>query len=366
MSTVLTEEQREQAGSDSYNRFEYQVHWIVCHIIGQIKEATECIIFCEFHDDMAEFSIEDQKYQFYQVKTKENKNDWTVVELSKKSKKKSGGYKKSFLGFIFYNFLKFGDECSCCHFVSNNDFDKDIREWQSYIEDNKSVQAENKELYQRIKERIQNEYTDDMPSDFDKVFDRFMQNTFIHESELKLSTYESQASGMFFKQLNDKNIPSNTANLIFQQLINDVRKKSKQKIRTPISFKSLVEKKGVVISEINNKINRSISKSDNFDGFFEYLQTQSLSVGKIKQLQAAKTLHDSRWLDINDIKYQEIVIVLRKNISKYIFSINEEVNIEDLKEQCIQELQNSNLYSNSLDTLLIEVLYYEQQFTQND
>lgn len=33
MSSVLTVEQREQAGSDSYNRFEYQVHWIVCAIL---------------------------------------------------------------------------------------------------------------------------------------------------------------------------------------------------------------------------------------------------------------------------------------------------------------------------------------------
>ena len=29
MSSVLTVEQREQAGSDSYNRFEYQIHWII-------------------------------------------------------------------------------------------------------------------------------------------------------------------------------------------------------------------------------------------------------------------------------------------------------------------------------------------------
>lgn len=56
MSSVLTVEQREQAGSDSYNRFEYQVHWIVCHIIGKLQEEAECIVFCEFHDDMAEFS----------------------------------------------------------------------------------------------------------------------------------------------------------------------------------------------------------------------------------------------------------------------------------------------------------------------
>ena len=70
MSIVLTTEQREQAGSDSYNRFEYQVHWIVCHIIGKLQEDAECIVFCEFHDDMAEFSTCNQQYQFYQIKTK--------------------------------------------------------------------------------------------------------------------------------------------------------------------------------------------------------------------------------------------------------------------------------------------------------
>ena len=105
MSSVLTVEQREQAGSDSYNRFEYQVHWIVCHIIGKLQEDAECIVFCEFHDDMAEFSPDNQQYQFFQIKTKEESSDWTIAEMSKREKKKSGNYKKSFLGFIFYNHL---------------------------------------------------------------------------------------------------------------------------------------------------------------------------------------------------------------------------------------------------------------------
>lgn len=48
MSSVLIVEQREQAGSDSYNRFEYQVHWIVCHIIGKLQEDAECIVFVNF------------------------------------------------------------------------------------------------------------------------------------------------------------------------------------------------------------------------------------------------------------------------------------------------------------------------------
>ena len=117
MSSVLIVEQREQAGSDSYNRFEYQVHWIVCHIIGKLQEDAECIVFCEFHDDMAEFSPNNQQYQFFQIKTKEDSSDWTIAEMSKREKKKSGSYKKSFLGFIFYNYLTFGAECAHCHFV---------------------------------------------------------------------------------------------------------------------------------------------------------------------------------------------------------------------------------------------------------
>ena len=63
MSNVLTVEQREQAGSDSYNRFEYQVHWIVCHIIDKLHEDAECIVFCEFNDEGI-FSSEISKKTF--------------------------------------------------------------------------------------------------------------------------------------------------------------------------------------------------------------------------------------------------------------------------------------------------------------
>lgn len=150
MSKVLTVEQREQAGSDSYNRFEYQVHWIVCHIISKLQEDAECIVFCEFHDDMAEFSPDNQQYQFFQVKTKEDSSDWTIAEMSKREKKKSGGYKKSFLGFIFYNYLVFGAECSHCHFVSNNiNYKKHIELLEklqktaiSWVADNHNIQNE--------------------------------------------------------------------------------------------------------------------------------------------------------------------------------------------------------------------------------
>lgn len=322
MSKVLTVEQREQTGSDSYNRFEYQVHWIVCHIIGKLQEDAECIVFCEFHDDMAEFSPNNQQYQFFQIKTKEDSSDWTIAEMSKREKKKDGGYKKSFLGFIFYNYLILGTECSHCHFVSNNDFDKEVSLWQSYIEDEKKLQTENNKLYEKIKDRIKNEFTNDMPSNFDSIFDEFIQRTFVHKSELQLTTYDTQTMGKFFNHLADKNIPSNTANLIFQQLLIDVRKKSKEKIKSPISMKSLVGKKGVDIAQISKKIDGNIKNSGNYDAFHSSLIAEALPDNDIRRIEAAKTLHDARWLDVRDVRYQEIVIMLRKTISTYCESFN--------------------------------------------
>ena len=364
MSKVLTTEQREQAGSDSYNRFEYQVHWIVCHIIVRLQEDAECIVFCEFHDDMAEYSPDNQQYQFFQIKTKEDSSDWTIAGMSKREKKKTGGYKKSFLGFIFYNYLVFGVECSHCYLVSNNDLDNDVLLWQSYVEDGKSLQTENVELYRKIKDRIKEEFSDDMPSNFDLVFEEFIQNTFVHKSELQLTTYETQTMGKFFKHLADKNIPSNTANLIFQQLLNDVRKKSKEKIKMPISMKRLVEKKGVDVTQVGKKIDDNIKNSGNYDAFRNYLIIQSLSDKDVNRIIVAKTLHDARWLDVNDVKYQEIVVTLRKVVSTYCELCEANGVSEELKNLCIQELLNHSLLSDSLDKSLVEVLYYEHKFSR--
>lgn len=56
MGKVMEAPQREQAGSDSYNRFEYQVFWTTYHIIEQLDKKNFSIVFCGYHDDMAEIS----------------------------------------------------------------------------------------------------------------------------------------------------------------------------------------------------------------------------------------------------------------------------------------------------------------------
>lgn len=117
------------------------------------------------------------------------------------------------------------------------------------------------------------------------------------------------------------------------------------------------------IAQIGKKIDGNIKNSGNYDAFHDYLITQSLSDEDINRIESAKTLHDTRWLDVNDVKYQEIVVVLRKTISTYCESCETNGFNNDLKRLCIQELQKHNLLSDSLDKSLVEVLYYEQKFS---
>ena len=44
------------------------------YIIGKLQEDAEGIVFCEFHDDMAEFSPNNQQYQFFQIKKAEERD----------------------------------------------------------------------------------------------------------------------------------------------------------------------------------------------------------------------------------------------------------------------------------------------------
>ena len=114
------------------------------------------------------------------------------------------------------------------------------------------------------------EYKNDKIDNFDNVFDKFIQNTFVSKSNLQLDTYESQTKGEFFDNIT-KNISMITAQAIYNQLVEDVRKKSKEKVYPPISFRKLIDKKGIDISSIKNQIDSKIIKQNDIGGFYFFL-----------------------------------------------------------------------------------------------
>lgn len=96
-------------------------------------------------------------------------------------------------------------------------------------------------------------------------------------------------------------------------------------------------------AQISKKIDGNMKNSGNYDAFHSSLISEALADNDIRRIEAAKTLHDSRWLDVRDVRYQEMVLMLRKTISTYCESFKANWFSEELKRLCIQELQKHNL-----------------------
>ena len=61
-----------------------------------------------------------------------------------------------------------------------------------------------------------------------------------------------------------------------------------------------------------------------------------------------------------------IIVTLRQVISTYCEKTYKDRIDDELKQLCNQELKKNNLLSESLDELLVEVLYYEQKYSKNN
>lgn len=369
MNSIISSELREQAGSNSYNRFEYQVHWIVYHMINEYQKNNEFYIFCEFHDDMAKTNLSDKPScaEFFQIKTTERFREWTFKNLFRTYKKKDGGFKNSFLGFLFYNFWKFGDECSKCHFVSNIGMDEQVRKWQAVIEDGKNLKDEEPELYQEIRGFLRKEYEHLGEEEFSSTFDIFIQNTFLYYGDLPLENYEKIVAGAFFTMLENDDIFTSNSNKILKDIIEDVRRKSKKKIKTPISYRSLKEEKGVS-SEIFAKIKKQVSTMGQSEHKYRELEDMLRDYGlknvRINLLMRRLKAHKRKMLDSSNVLYIKTIENILETIDGILIKHYE--NIEDPKflmgtilQEVLSECLGNIEDDIGIDRVLVEALFYE-------
>jgi hypothetical protein len=361
LDNILSSELREQAGANSYNRFDYQVHWIVYHMIKEFKKGNEFLIFCEFHDDMAKSSCikNPDCLEFFQIKTTETKKEWKLKDLFKVDNKSH-----SFLGFIFYNFIKFNSECEKCHFVSNIEPDKELLEWQSFIEDEKVLQKENYELYEKIRKLIRKEFNEEKEEIFNTIYDKFIQNTFIYYGDLPLQQYEKIVLGEFCELLSDTNIYVSNSNKIFKDIIESVRKKSKTKIKIPISLTALKDKKAIsseVFKLVQEKIVEFPKKEELYNEIEEVLLQEGYSKLYCRKISRKLRKHHSKMLDISNSLYIDNCEKVYLNID-FIIEDNavmiEKLNL--LKDKALIECKDILNDIEDIDEILVEAMLYEK------
>lgn len=364
MDNILQHPLREQAGPDTYNRYEFQVGWSVLQAIQKYERNISFIHFMEYHDDMSEV-VDSNKMNFYQVKTKNSAN-FTFNLITKKHAKKT----HSFLGYLFYNHYHFKEDCKATYFISNRPFDEKINLWQSIIQDNKSLLDNEPELYNEILNILKREYNfnsmnTNSKNHFIETFDKFIQNTYFKQTDVPLVDSYDFIKTRFFNAIRFEKIELSSAHLIFDNIFEEVRKRTKQKIKAPVSFNELKEKKGIdesIFSNIKNLRDKenilSIKKS--ITEFCLENRTH-FPITKEKQLLRAITIHYKNILEITNISYKQ-------EITHY---INEFKKILDENLESLDSIEKLiTLMNHTIDSILpkienplikriiLEVLFY--------
>ena len=111
---VVNTPEPEDAGSRTQNRFDYQNHWAICHLLELHERDVNFILAVECHDDVLEILPDASKQlNFYQIKTIRNGN----INISPDNKTSM-----TYLGKMLCHLQYFGDNVGDLTLISNRSF----------------------------------------------------------------------------------------------------------------------------------------------------------------------------------------------------------------------------------------------------
>lgn len=92
-SNPLAAEQRETAGAQTFEKYEYQYHWALCRILGAHENSDDYVVFIELHEDVVLATSTDEsiaRFEFNQIKNISSSpwNQKKLISAPKASTKK--------------------------------------------------------------------------------------------------------------------------------------------------------------------------------------------------------------------------------------------------------------------------------------
>ncbi|MBG5689166.1 DUF4297 domain-containing protein, partial [Pseudomonas aeruginosa] len=80
----LAAAQRERAGAQTFEKYEYQYHWALCRILGAHENSDDYVVFIELHEDVVLATSTDEslaRFEFNQIKNV-NATPWNQKKLT--------------------------------------------------------------------------------------------------------------------------------------------------------------------------------------------------------------------------------------------------------------------------------------------
>lgn len=264
---------KENAGSRSSNRFEYQINWGL-NLMLKMEEANEdYIMILDYHDDIVVCNSDSgsEYIDFYQIKTNIS-NMWTLGGLVGENKKNTEStsnpdFGLSIIAKLVSHVIQFEDSRKL-YFVTNSRLAKNV---YGASDEEISFDQLKPDAQKSIKEKVKKELINIDDSAFERLV--FIQN------QMNVNEYEQTMLGKLAQFLKRKFNIVTDVDVVYQNLIGQFRKKNnsesvvadketllKNKAVTHSEFKDYLTKLTILkgFEKIRSEIINEISDNVNF------------------------------------------------------------------------------------------------------
>lgn len=246
LESLLTIEERENAGAIASNRFSYQQVWAFNYIIERINQNIDFTVFMEFHDDILVLNrgLEDN-LEFYQIKT-DNKASRYITPAFITKNAEQYPEKMSIAQKMIINYAKFKLDVRNIHLVSNKSFNFNKLNNDADSTTRNSISLN--ELTPSYLEKIKNGMCSACP-DAERCMNKCLELVYFDVSDLGLNGYEDTVLGKLLKKLDEMKIDSSISQTksLFNAILSEIRRinnneKTSQNIDELMMTKSISKK----------------------------------------------------------------------------------------------------------------------------
>lgn len=260
---------RENSGSTSSSRFDYQKDWSICQLLETHHKQSDYLFIFDYHDDLIVMDSESDpgKISFYQIKGKKSGrwslNDIIKSELSKDKKT----YLLSIIGKLYSHKLNFSDKVESVNFISNARFNVQLAAKEgSDSKDSICIIELSAEAKQKIHEKLKNEHSLTLD---DTAFESI---SFLKVVELSLTDSATHTTGKLANFLHNRdakkkyNVP-----LIYKVLFDEVKRRTAYS-KEITDLTSLLENKALSKRKFDEILDK-IGVDKDFDEIWKGVQT---------------------------------------------------------------------------------------------
>ncbi|MFD1174528.1 dsDNA nuclease domain-containing protein [Oceanobacillus picturae] len=332
---VSRQKPRENSGSRSANRFDYQKDWAILKLIELHKSGEDYLLVLDYYDDVIVFDSgeEPENVEFFQVKT--GKTNWTMKRLLSRKKGKEGKL-PSILGKMYACKMQFPDHTLSLNFISNSSLSIDLK-------DKNKKSTENSEVaFSEICDKKLSEIVDQLKEEHSIVgVPDFVELTFYRKTNLALVEREPFIKGKlgeYLEELDPKGMFR--LSLVYNSLFDEVKRKNNYE--GDISdFKDLAHKKGISRDAFDSMINqftRTEKIEEDWTTAEQRFNNEGVPFGVIRRLKKSWDLLKIERLDLTKTYLQEIITNVSE-IIKLSYGLDENIQYlyRDVIEKAYQE-----------------------------